>query len=151
VADPDVQTDGLQVEPRYQEPDEDRVVGYRGDVTATVTLDDVTTVGRVIDAATGAGANRVEGVIWTLRDPGAAMRDALARAAADGRARAAALAQGAGVAVGAVREIRVEDAPVPPVVESGAVRAAPSPAASTPVSPGELDADASVEMTFALS
>jgi uncharacterized protein len=72
-----VQTSELYLSPLYQqprpEPDaskpvEPRVVGYRASNVVSVRLDDLAQVGPAIDAAIAAGANRVEGVDFQLRD-----------------------------------------------------------------------------------
>ncbi len=152
VAPDHLQSDGLQVEPRYSDQNETRITGYRAQASVNVTLDDLDRVGPVIDAATASGAARVEGVTWTLRDPGRARREALGRAAADGRAQAEALAQGAGVALGSLQSMAVSDGNAPVPVESAVKAAAPgaSTATPTPVAPGTLSASVSVTMTFAL-
>ena len=152
VAPEHLQSDGLQVEPRYSDDAETRVIGYRARAAVDVTLDDLDRVGPVIDAAADAGAARVEGVTWTVRDPGAARRQALAAAAADGRSQAEALARGAGVGLGALQRMEVADGGAePPVAEADMRAASAAPSAPTPVAPGTLSAAVSVSMTFALA
>jgi uncharacterized protein len=149
-----LQGQGLRVEPRYSDPDETRVVGYRASADVAVTVDDVSRVGAVIDAATGAGAARVADVTWTLKDPAAVTRAALARAAQDGTAQAKALAQGAGVALGDLQTMEVGGDDPAPLESDAAYRAVPSPGApSTPtvVPAGTLTGNVTVTMTFALA
>ena len=59
-------------------------------------LDDVTRVGDVVDGVIGAGATRVAGVRFTLKDMAGAEQQALKLASAAALARAKAMASGVG-------------------------------------------------------
>ena len=58
-----------------------------------VTLDDLSKISNVIDGATAAGANQVQGIQFTLRDQDAVRAEALREAAAKARGDADVLAQ----------------------------------------------------------
>lgn len=152
-----IETSGYNVFPEYDpqpRPDQTTpaVRGYRVMNTVTVTLDDVNRVGSVIDAALGAGANRVNGVRFGLRDPQAfrqrAIDDAVRRARADAEALAASL----GVGLGMVREAYTADVgTVQPVMyERMAMAADMAQSAPTPINPGEQTVRATVVIVYAI-
>jgi uncharacterized protein len=102
--------------------------------------------GPVVDAAVGAGANQVYGPSLTRSDQEAVYRGALKAAYADARAKAQALADAAGVTLGAMTS----------TVEGGA--SAPMPLAAgraedakATIEPGTQEIQASVSVTFAVS
>src|SRR5215472_9152062 len=59
---------------------EPTITGYTALNVVEVTLDDLARIGDVIDAGTRAGANRVQGIQWTLRDQDTVRAQALAAA-----------------------------------------------------------------------
>lgn len=114
---------------------------YRVLNTVTLTTDKPADVGRLIDVAVAAGANEVQGLQFGVADPArhraAALRAAMAAAAADGRTLAIMLGAG---------EPRV-------VAVDTLDASAPSPAAMAggpPLFPGQSTVDAAVELTLAL-
>ncbi|HEX6040449.1 SIMPL domain-containing protein [Longimicrobium sp.] len=152
-----IETSGYNVFPEYDpqpRPDQTTptVRGYRVINTVTVTLDDVARVGAVIDAALGAGANRVNGVRFGLRDPQAfrqrAIDDAVRRARADAEALAASL----NVGLGMVREAYTADVgTVQPVMYARMEMAADmAQSAPTPINPGEQTVRATVVVVYSI-
>lgn len=139
-------------DPRPMESGEPRVRGYRVMNTVSATMDDIERVGPVIDAALAAGANRVHGVRFGLRDPQAfrqrAIDDAVRRARADAEALAAAL----GLGLGMVREAYTADIAMmqPPMMERMAMADMAQSAAPTPISPGEQTVRATVVVVYAI-
>src|SRR2546429_4422801 len=128
-----------------QRRDSGEISGYQAVQRVMVTLDDLALVGRVLDAAVTGGANMLDGVTFTLRDPAASRTRALAAAIQDARSAANALATAAGLA--APRLVRIEEAGggVPP---PAAGIAAPSMAA-TSVLPGTLTVSGQIRAIFA--
>ena len=138
-----------QPRPETTEP---RIRGYRVMNTVSVKMDDIGRVGAVIDAALAAGANRVHGVRFGLRDPQAfrqrAIEDAVRRARADAEALAAAL----GVRLGGLREAYTADVGmVQPVVMERMAAFDMAQGASTPVNPAEQTVRATVVIVFHIS
>jgi uncharacterized protein YggE len=139
-------------DPRPMESGEPRVRGYRVMNTVSATMDDIERVGPVIDAALAAGANRVQGVRFGLRDPQAfrqrAIDDAVRRARADAEALAAAL----GLGLGMVREAYTADVAMmqPPMMERMAMADMAQSAAPTPISAGEQTVRATVVIVYAI-
>jgi uncharacterized protein len=73
-----------------------RITGYEARNTVTVTVSDLERVGAVIDAATQAGANSVEGISFVLRETNPARRETLAAATRQAISKAEAIAQALG-------------------------------------------------------
>jgi uncharacterized protein YggE len=86
-------------------PGEHRVFVASNRIEATVN--DLSTVGSVIDAAVRAGADSVRGVQFQLADPNTVRTDALASAVRGARAKADALAEAAGTQV--VRVVTIQE------------------------------------------
>jgi uncharacterized protein YggE len=127
--------------------------GYSAANVVQVTLDELAKIGAVIDAATQAGANQVQGIQFTLRDQDAMRAEALRQAAVSARAKADVLA--AALALKIVRVLTVEEnSPrvMPLRTYMGGSRAlASSAAAATPVEAGTLDVTADVMLTVEVS
>lgn len=150
-----IQTASYQLHPEYarEEPRpgqyEPRIVGYRAINMVRVTLDDITRVGEVIDTAIGAGANRVTGLHFQLRDPERARVDALGLAVRNARVEAEALAAALGQSLGPVLNVSTAGMIPPPIpvpmdrMESLAMRA-------TPIEPGTVRVEATVTIVFRL-
>lgn len=127
--------------------------GYLASNVTEVRLDDVARVGEVVDAVIAAGATRVTGVRFTLKDMAGAEQQALKLASAAALARAKAMADGVGRGVD--RVVRLDetgrDTVGPPPVM---MRAMAAPAAadmpSTPVSAGEVEVRVTVTLHAAL-
>jgi uncharacterized protein YggE len=149
IPDERLQTSGLQVDPRYAGDMQERIVGFRATGQVTVTIDDVSKVGALIDAARGAGANSIQPIQWTLKNPSAAQRQALAQAAQDGIGQAGALARGAGVQAGRLLSMSTENQGPEPLYDRAAALAAPG-GESTPTAPGLIPVTANVTMVFAM-
>jgi uncharacterized protein len=135
---------------QYHPNSEPTLDGYTAANVVQVTLDDLAKIGSVIDSATAAGANHVQGIQFTLRDPDAVRAQALREAATRARAEADVLAAALGLKV--VRVLTVEESSprVLPVrrYSGGAPHAA---AAATPVEAGTLDVTADVTLSVEVS
>lgn len=154
-----IRTTSYQVNPEYdyspgepRRPGEQRLVGYRVVNMVQVTIDDIDRVGEIIDAAISAGANRIGGLSFQLRDPAAARQDAIREAVALARADAQAVADALGRRLGPALSVSTTGGAVPPPVpmmrlESRALDAA---AAAAPIQPGELEVVAGVTAVFRL-
>jgi uncharacterized protein YggE len=117
-----------------------------------VRLDAIERAGEVLDAVVQAGATSVSGVRFDLKERIAVERDALRHAVEDARARADALAAGAGRTVD--RVLRIDDGRRPPMGPPQpmvmAMRAAPADAAQTPIEPGTIEIHAQVTLTVSI-
>ena len=124
------------------------VVGYTVSNVVEVRSDDLRRIGQVIDAATQAGSNDVQGIRFALRDEDAPRSAALRAAALNARRDADALAAALGLEVVRVLFVGEERPEVVPVYPQGRVFAqARALAAPTPVETGTIDVSASVTLT----
>jgi uncharacterized protein YggE len=152
---PRVKTISYYLRPEYaadrggREP---RIVGYRAVNMVQVRVDTITRVGAVIDAAIGAGANRVANLSFELRDPDAARIEALRIAVSKARAEAQAIAAAAGQRLGPPLTIHSSYQPIPYMdMQRGmAEMAAAVPAPPTPIEPGMVSLMATVSIAYRL-
>ena len=125
-----------------------RVTGYQLTNTVEMTVRDLASAGRVVDAGLSAGASSLDGLDFRLEDPTDAQAHARRAAVDDARSRAATLAAAAGVTLGAVVGI-VEGGPPVPMFEHGGVAGmALKAAADTPIEAGTQEIAVSVVVTF---
>jgi uncharacterized protein len=153
VARENVRTSDFNVFPVHEQTrngnGEPRIRGYRASNVVTAQTDDVRRVGPLVDAALAAGANRINGVRFGMRDPDrardVALRDALRRA----RAEAAVLAEGMGVQLGRVLDVSTSTAPPTPFpMYRMQVQMADAAASATPIEPGQQTVNATVTVVF---
>ena len=148
----EVRTSGYSLQPQYvyKEGAPPTITSYVARNAVTVTMGDLTRVGRVIDAASGAGANTVDGLAFTLRRDEPARERALAEATREAAAKARVIAQTLGGRV--VRVVEVQEAGTyrPPVpvytAEFGRASATAQASADTPVESGTLEIRAEVQL-----
>ena len=112
IADRDLQTSQLFINPQYAN-DGRRITGYSVSNIVTAKVRGVDKAGPLIDAAAGAVGDsiRLQGVSFSISDSTAALAQARRAAVTDGRAQAEALAEAAGVRLGALRRIESSSAP----------------------------------------
>ena len=95
-------------------------------------------VGRVIDAALGAGANQVTSLAFEISSPDSARRAALSSAVAKAKAEAEVMAMAAGGSLGPLIELVAGEAFIPPPRPVMAMaRADAAQAVGVPVEPGQ--------------
>jgi len=153
VADADVRSTRLAVSPEYDFGDGKRarrLVGYSVQRQLVVELRDIDRLGELLEKGLGAGANLAGEPLLDSSRRATLEREALARAVADARANALAIASALDLGVGAVRT----------VTQGGAEGAAPMPmqrfaaaslaAAPDTYQPGELTFAATVTASFEL-
>ena len=127
---------------------EPTIEGYTALNVVQVTLDELGKIGAVIDAATQAGANHVQGIQFTLRDQDAVRAEALREAALRARSEADVLAAALGLKVLRVLTVEENSPRVTPIrVYGGAPRAMAAAAPATPVEAGTLDVTADVTLS----
>ncbi len=146
VASADIQTQHVTLSPRYSD-DGATILGYTASNSVSVSVTRLEQAGALVDAAVAAGANDVSGPSLFRADQQALVRQALKSAVADARANAQALAEAAGVTLGDVESIAVDDAPQP-IASDAKVAASAAP---TPIEPGTESLQATVTVTFAVS
>lgn len=123
-----------------------KIVGYEVKNTVTISISDLSQVGAVIDAATKAGANSVDGISFVLGETSPSQGDALALATKQAMAKAESIAQSLGGRVVRIVETREGGAPnLQPnydeykYMANAASNASAARSYSTPVQAGSLD------------
>ncbi len=124
------------------------VTGYTVTDEVRITVRDLARVGPVIDRVLAAGSNTLRSLSFEKDDPTPEQGRALAAAYASARAKAEALARAAGVTLGEVVTMSAGGAARPIPLMRSAMAMEKSDGA--PVSPGEVEIGASVDVTFAI-
>jgi uncharacterized protein YggE len=156
VAARDIQTQQIQLQPRYQTVQpansqtggEPELVGYTAINTVQVRVRDLSKVGQLLDAAVASGGNRIQGIAFEVSDSSAALD--LARTAAwdNAQQKAEQLARLAGGQLGAVLTVdESSQTPVPFVQASPAL----ARAAAVPIEPGAQTLTVHLDVTWLLS
>lgn len=146
-----IRTSGYNVAPRQEYIPETRtwrVDGYQVSNLVVIVVEPVSKAGEVIDAALTAGANRVAGLAFEVKDASAAREQAMTQAVERARREADIVAKAAGGAVAGLLELSVnsfENAPRP-MMEMAMMR---SDAAQTPISEGTQSVTVSVTTRWA--
>jgi uncharacterized protein len=126
---------------------EPTLTGYTALNVVEVTLDDLTRMGDVIDAATRTGANRVASIQFTLRDQDAVRAAALREAAVRARGEADTLAGALNLKVLRVLSVEESSPRIVPIRHMAVARSAAAAAdVATPVESGTLDVTAEVTL-----
>ncbi|EMA25319.1 SIMPL domain-containing protein [Haloarcula amylolytica] len=141
----------FQVRPEYEESREGREqVGYVAIHTVEAETSNVSTAGTLIDAAVDAGADRVEGVRYSLSEETrqAAREEALTTAMDNARTDAEVVAAAEDRSVGDAVTVQTSDHGRP-VVYAEAM-AASDAGGRTSIQPGDVTVDASVSVSYEL-
>ncbi len=142
-----IRTSGYNVAPIQEyipETRKWRIDGYRVNNMVVVTVEPVAKAGEIIDIALSAGANRVAGLSFEIKDATAAREQAMTQAVERAKREADIVARAAGGSILRMLEISVNsyEAPQPrPMYEMAAMR---SDVSSTPVSEGTQPVTVSV-------
>jgi uncharacterized protein YggE len=149
VADRDMQTTGLSVNPNWgtnAAGTAQEIQGYTASTTLTVRITALETAGRLVDAAIADGANTLNGLSFGLADPRPVEDQARKAAVADALARAQILALAAGTHLGPIVSISEGGGgqqPMPMLYKSAADSA-------VPLAAGEVGVSAEVTIVWQL-
>ena len=154
IAEKDIQTQYYSIR-RVTEWDRDKeeevVIGYRVTNTVTAKIREIDKAGIVIDAVAVAGGDliRIDSIDFSVDDPSAYYEEARGKAMADAKAKAEQLAELADGRLGKATYIS-ESSYVPPPIYRQDIYEEAMPAATTPISPGEMEVSLTVQVTYAL-
>ena len=152
VADRDVQTSaiGLQPQYRHQENQPPVITGYQASNTVTIRFRNIARSGAILDALVREGANQIDGPNLAIDKPDAASDEARADAIVRARARAELYARAAGMRVERIVSISESgDFPKPPMPPMVMMRVQAADAESK-IAPGEQEVAISVNVRFLL-
>jgi len=148
-----IRTSRLTLNPVYAPPPRDsreapRIASYSASNQVSVEVTNLSQIGPVIDAGLRAGANQVDGVQFQLKDDLPVREQALKKAVAEARRKAETMAEAMNVRLLGVQEISESGASVIPRGESGGFATMAREVAPTPVSPGQIEVNASVTVKY---
>jgi uncharacterized protein len=152
-----IQTDSIDVSGQTVRvgPPQHRRRVRRYTATESLSVTSATSiVGRVIDAATGAGADSIDGPDFSFSDPSAGAVAATNAALADARRRADSAAAMLGYSVTGVQSVDLDpqSTVVSPVNSGTAAPVAPSPPKTpTTIHPGAEEVDATVAIVYTIA
>ena len=148
IAQADVQTSSINLSPRWDHSKNGQPIlsGYVASNTLSVRVRDLDSLPVLLDAVIGTGANTLNGLAFTVADSRPLEDKARSLAVVDARAKAALLAEAAGVALGPVVTITESGGAMPPVPMMRATAMEQSMA--VPIATGEVDFRASVGILF---
>ena len=151
----EIETRNFSIYPEYVTDDRGenpRVRAYRVSNHVSFETTRLAEVGSLIDAGIAAGANRIDGISFGLRNPDAAEAEALREAVANARASAETLAQALGVPLGPILHASTSTNPIRPVpMMMGRAEAVQLQAFDTPIQPGQQTVQARVTLVFAVA
>jgi uncharacterized protein len=152
IAEKDIQTVNYSVQPviDYNKPNErgkPTITGYRVYNQVRITIRDLPKMGDILDAATQAGSNNIEGISLGLEDSTAQEDSALEKAIREAKRKADRMAQAAGTRILGIYELN-EGTNVRPIPMMYGRGGAVAEAAATPIQPGELTVSATVTIVY---
>jgi uncharacterized protein len=151
-----LQTSGVSLNPAYSwrndgQEQQQTLLGYDASSSLRVRLEDPIKVGAVIDAAVGAGANRIHGISFELKEALKARQEALTMAAQAAREKAETLAAALGLRVKSVLTATTssEAPPWQPMASNMARYDAAAGSLGQAIEPGMVTVRAEATVTFA--
>ena len=151
IADADLQTTGLSLQPVYDyttNGNPPKLTGYTLSNAVAVTVRDLDKIGDAIDDGLAAGATTLDGVTFRVDDPAKAQEQARKQAMTQAKSIADTLASSAGVSITGVASISETSGPMPyPVYYEGA-RAAAAADSPTPVQVGTNEVTVTVSVVY---
>ena len=152
IAERDVQTSGISIQPqyRYAEDQPPVITGYQASNTVNVKVRDIARLGDVLDALVASGANQVNGPSFEIDKPEAVYDEARQSALKLAQARAGMYAESLGLRVRRIVSISEGGGFQPPVPMMVKAQAMDARMESAPVAPGETTLSANLDVVFEL-
>lgn len=148
----DIQTSNYYVSPKYNWDDktgQSNIVGYTVSNTLEVTVNDIAKSGNLLDKVVASGGNRISGIRFDVKDKTALYNQALEIAVKDAKNKAIAMGKGLGITnIEPLRISEVGSRYVPIYADKNMYTMNDSVAESTPISSGELEVTANVNVEF---
>ena len=152
IADRDIQTTGLSLQPQYKYADNQPPVltGYQANNTVSLRIRRIADAGKLLDTLVGVGANQIAGPNFKVDAAEAALDESRLAAVKTARTRAELYARAAGLRIKRIASISesagIEPGPRPVMM----MARAKSDDEASPVAPGEVALTVNVTMTFDL-
>ncbi|CAM5202318.1 SIMPL domain-containing protein OS=Bosea thiooxidans OX=53254 GN=SAMN05660750_04212 PE=4 SV=1 [Bosea thiooxidans] len=155
VAERDLQTSGLSIQPRFAQPGKERnvepkIIGYTVSNAVTVRVRKLGDAGAILDKAVSLGVNQGGGIVFLKDDLKPTLTEARKLAVADAVARAKTLAEAADIKLGKILSIEEQSIMPRPMPYGGPMRMAASDAA-VPLASGENTYRTQVNVVFEIA
>lgn len=154
IADRDVQTSGVNLNPQYHytENQPPKITGYQATNTVNIVVRDIGKLGKILDALVAVGANQINGPSFDIDDKkkDEAYDEARRAAVEKAQARAEMYAKTLGVRVRRIVSINEGSGFRPPMPMPMMAMAKMDRAESTPISPGESTLSVNLDVMFEL-
>jgi uncharacterized protein len=152
IAERDMQTAAFTITPTYSREERrgqpPRIVAYRVENRARLTIRELGRLGELLDALVTQGANTIHSIHFRIGNPKPVLDQARHAAVEEARHKATLYARAAGVGLGRVLALREEQAPLPtPMPMAERMMAAE---AAVPMAPGEATVTVRVVVTYEL-
>jgi uncharacterized protein YggE len=148
VAARDVKTTSLSLNPLYSRRDNPRdppkIIGYEAANQVHIVVRNLDKMGNVLDAVVREGANRLNGVSFTVADATGLLDEARTKAIQDARRKAELYAKASGVELGPVLSVQEVQPHLPRPKQFRLAQAADSAA----IAPGELEFRVNITVTY---
>ncbi|MDA8157387.1 MAG: SIMPL domain-containing protein [Actinomycetota bacterium] len=144
-------TSGYSLQPVYKWDDTQKksiLTGYMATNGIMVKIHKLDQIGRLIDEAIAAGANRVESINFSIANETKDCGQVITEAGAKARAEAQALALSLGVKLGRVKSASTSCGAYQPAFRGEMMLAAKAQKEQTPIEAGQTRLNASVDITF---
>ena len=153
IAERDIQTSGINLNPQYNYRDNapPTITGYQASNTVSITVRDLAKLGKVLDTLVEQGANQVNGPSFEVDKPDEAYDEARVGALQKAQARAKTYADALGLKVRRIVSISEGGSSMPrPMPMMRAMAADAGMAKETSVSPGETTLSVNLDVVFEL-
>jgi hypothetical protein len=147
VAEEDVQTSGLSLQPVYEQTDDNQrqLTGYRANNDIEITVRDLDGLGNILDAAVSAGSNTIQSIRFEISDPRTLQEQAREAAMENAIAKATQLTNLADAELGEVLTIHETSTAPGPVFRAETEEAL---SAEAPVQPGTETINVTVRVSW---
>ncbi len=153
IAERDVQTSGVSLNPQYRYADNEapKITGYQASNTVSLKVRDIAKLGKVLDALAAQGANQINGPSFEIDQPEPVYDEARLAALKKAQARAQTYAKSLGLQVRRIVSIS-ENAGggYRPMPMMRAMSAGAAMDKATPVAPGESTVSVNLDVVFEL-
>lgn len=148
----DIKTSNFSINPDYlYESGKNQIRGYSGNVTVTIKTSNLPLVSRIIEAATTAGANQVQGARFTIDNPQTYREQVREKAIANAKEQAQKLSHTLGIKLGKITNI-IESTPdsiaYPYMAKTAAMGLGGAPDAQPIIEPGTQSLSSTVTLYF---
>jgi uncharacterized protein YggE len=153
IADKDVQTSGINLNPSYQyrENQPPTITGYEASNTVSIVVRDIAKLGKILDTLASVGANQINGPSFDVDKKDEALDEARRKAVASAQARADMYAKTLGMKVRRIVSISESGRFAPPMPIVRGMMAMKAESADTSVSPGENTLSINLDVVFELA